>query len=140
MSEIHFGTDGWRGIIARDFTFANVALCAQGVADHVRAGRGVSTKGLVVGYDTRFASKEFADEVAKVLAGNGIKVCLLDRAAPTPVVAYNIVQFDTDGGVIITASHNPMQWNGFKFRSSYGGSATSEVTDVLENTIHHLSK
>jgi len=139
MSEIHFGTDGWRGVIARDFTFSNVALCAQGVAEYVLAD-GISTNGLMVGYDTRFGSREFADEVAKVLAGNGIKVYLFDRPAPTPVVAYNIVKFGTGGGIIITASHNPMQWNGFKFRSSYGGSATAAVTDVLENTIHHLSK
>ena len=104
--EIKFGTDGWRGIIAEDFTFRNVRLCAQGTADLVKA-QGVADRGLVVGYDTRFASEEFAAAVAEVAAANGIKTLLTDRAAPTPVISYNLVDRGAGGGVVITASHNP---------------------------------
>ena len=134
MSEIHFGTDGWRGVIARDFTFANVALCAQGVASYLRR-EGTAARGIVVGYDTRFASEDFAATAAEVLAGNGIKVYLSDRAAPTPVVGYNIVCRGAAGAVIITASHNPGQWNGFKYRPEYAGSAAPEVTSALEEEV-----
>ena len=90
MAIIRFGTDGWRGLIARDFTFDNVALCAQGVASYLHK-EGRAGDGLVVGYDTRFASEEFAGVVAEVMAGNGIVTFLSDRAAPTPVVSYNIL-------------------------------------------------
>lgn len=134
MSDIRFGTDGWRGVIARDFTFENVALCAQGVAIYLKEQE-TSGDGIVVGYDTRFASEEFAAEVAEVLAGNGIRVYLCDRSAPTPVVGYNIVHRRAEGAVIITASHNPRQWNGFKYRPSYAGSAAPEVTEALEKGI-----
>ena len=134
MSEIRFGTDGWRGVIARDFTFDNVALCAQGVANYLKR-EGTTQRGIVVGYDTRFASEDFAATVAEVLAGNGIKTYLSNRAAPTPVVGYNIVHLEADGAIIITASHNPSGWNGFKYRPSYAGSAAPEVTSALEEGI-----
>lgn len=134
MSEIRFGTDGWRGVIARDFTFDNVALCAQGTANYLKKN-GITERGIVVGYDTRFASEDFAATVAEVLAGNGIKVYLCDRAAPTPVVGYNIVYLKAEGAIVITASHNPARWNGFKFRPSYAGSAAPEVTAALEEGI-----
>ena len=132
--EIKFGTDGWRGIIAEDFTFRNVRLCAQGMADLVKA-QGVADRGLVVGYDTRFASEEFAVAVAEVAAANGIKTLLTDRAAPTPVISYNLVDRGAGGGVVITASHNPAEWNGFKFKPDYGGSASPEVIGELEKHI-----
>ena len=131
MSEIRFGTDGWRGVIAGDFTFDNVALCTQGVANYLKK-EGTTQRGIVVGYDTRFASEDFAATVAEVLAGNGIRVFLADRAAPTPVVGYNIVHRGAEGAVIVTASHNPSQWNGFKYRPSYAGSASPEVIAALE--------
>ena len=131
---IKFGTDGWRGIIADDFTFANVARCAQGLADYLRI-QGTGGSGLVLGYDTRFASREFADTVASVTAGNGIHVYLCAEPVPTPVVSHHVVHRQAAGGVVITASHNPAGWNGFKFKSNLGGSASQETTDVLEMCI-----
>lgn len=131
---IKFGTDGWRAIIAEDFTFANVARCAQGLADYLRAA-GQAGQGLVVGYDTRFLSREFAETVAAVCAGNGIRAYLCNRAAPTPAVSFNVLARQAAGAAIITASHNPGHWNGFKFKPEYAGSATQEITDRLEAKI-----
>jgi len=133
-TEIRFGTDGWRALIAEDFTFENVARCSQGLADHLKA-EGIAAKGLVVGYDTRFLSREFAERVATVMAGNGIKAYLSEKAAPTPVVSFNVLHHQAAGAAIITASHNPANWNGFKFKPEYAGSATQEVTDRLELAI-----
>lgn len=134
-TNIHFGTDGWRGLIADDFTFANVALCSQGLANYVKA-RGTADQGLVVGYDTRFLSREFAETVARVCAGNGIKVYLSRKAAPTPVISFNVLHHQAAGAAIITASHNPAIWNGFKFKPEYAGTASQEITDQLEAEIN----
>ena len=131
---IKFGTDGWRAIIAEDFTFANVARCAQGLADYLR-DTGPAGQGLVVGYDTRFLSREFAETVAAVCAGNGIRAYLCNRAAPTPTISFNVLARQAAGAAIITASHNPGHWNGFKFKPEYAGSATQEITDRLEAKI-----
>ena len=131
---IKFGTDGWRAIIAEDFTFANVRACAQGVASYLKE-TGLAQRGLVVGYDTRFASEEFAASVAEVMAGNGIKTYLASRHAPTPVVSYGVIERGAAGAVVITASHNPAQWNGFKYRPEYAGSAPQEVVEALERHI-----
>ncbi len=128
---IKFGTDGWRGIIADDFTFANVARCSQGLADYLRA-EGSAGDGLVVGYDTRFASREFAETVASVIAANGIAAQLCAEPAPTPVVSHAVIQLGAAGGVVITSSHNPAAWSGLKFKSAQGGSASQAVTDALE--------
>ena len=133
-SPIKFGTDGWRGIIADDFTFANVARCSQGLADYLRA-TGVARQGLVVGYDTRFASREFAETVASVVSANEIPVFLCREPVPTPVVSHHVVHRGAAGGVVITSSHNPAAWSGFKFKSAEGGSASQAVTDVLEMCI-----
>ncbi len=133
-SPIKFGTDGWRGIIADDFTFANVARCAQGLADYLRAD-GSASRGLVVGYDTRFASREFAETVASVVSGNDIPVYLCCEPVPTPVVSHQVTQRGAAGGVVITSSHNPAAWSGFKFKTSQGGSASQAVTDALEMCI-----
>ena len=130
-SPIKFGTDGWRGIIADDFTFANVARCSQGLTDYLRV-EGTAGDGLVVGYDTRFASREFAETVAAVIAGNGIAVRLCREPAPTPVVSHEVVHSGAAGGVVITSSHNPAAWSGFKFKSAQGGSASQAMTDTLE--------
>lgn len=135
---IKFGTDGWRAIIAQDFTFENVAICAQGVMDYLK-DLGNAGQGLVVGYDTRFLSKEFAETVAGVCAGNGVKVYLANRAAPTPVISFNVLVQQAAGAAIITASHNPGIWNGFKFKPEYAGSATQEITDRLEAKISAVS-
>ena len=137
VTEIKFGTDGWRALIADDFTFANVARCAQGLCRYLKE-RGTADRGLVVGYDTRFLSAEFAATVAGVCAAEGIKVLLCDKPAPTPVVSYNVLHHNAAGAAIITASHNPAVWNGFKFKPEYAGSATQEITDQLEAAISGL--
>ena len=133
-TDIRFGTDGWRALIAEDFTFENVARCAQGLSLHLK-DFGTAGQGLVVGYDTRFLSPEFAETVAAVCAAQGIKVYLADKPAPTPVLSYNVLHHQAGGAAIITASHNPGQWNGFKFKPEYAGSATQEITDRLEGFI-----
>ena len=126
MAGIHFGTDGWRAIIGWDFTADNVRACAMGVATYLQKS-GMAFRGLIVGYDTRFASEDFAAEVARVTTAAGVPTFLCDRATPTPVASYNIVHLQAGGGVVITASHNPPQWNGFKYKPDYGGSASPEV-------------
>jgi len=134
MTAIKFGTDGWRGIIAQDFTFDNVCACAQGVANYI-LDSGMAHRGLVIGYDTRFASEDFAAAVAEVAAGNGIKAYLCPKATPTPIVSYAVVVSKAAGAAIITASHNPAIWNGFKYKSEFGGSAPTEITDDIEQRI-----
>lgn len=136
---IKFGTDGWRGIIAEDFTFDNVRLCAQAFAQHLKDS-GLAQKGLVIGYDTRFASEDFAKAAAEVICGNGIKVYLCDKTAPTPVVSYGVVAKKAGGAIVITASHNPPQWNGFKVKSADGTSAPTEVVAELEKKITALAE
>lgn len=134
---IKFGTDGWRGIIGEDFTFDNVRICAQGVANYLQ--KAVSTVGgLIIGYDTRFASEEFAVAAAEVIAGNGIKVCLCSKPTPTPVVSYAITAAKAAGGIMITASHNPALWNGFKYKVADGASASSAVTTEIEKEIANV--
>ncbi len=134
VTPIKFGTDGWRAIIAEEFTFDNVRACAQGVAGYLR-DTGLAERGLLIGYDTRFASEEFAAAAAEVVAGNGIRVLLSDRACPTPVVSYSIIHRQAAGAIVITASHNPPQWNGFKYKPDYAGSASPEVIAELERRI-----
>jgi alpha-D-glucose phosphate-specific phosphoglucomutase len=131
---IKFGTDGWRGVIARDFTIANVQACAKGVADYLK-GAGLTERGLIIGYDTRFASEDFAAAAAEVAAANGIKVYLCPKAAPTPVVSYGVLARKTGGAIIITASHNPHMWNGFKFKTEEGTSASTEITAAIEKGV-----
>lgn len=131
---IKFGTDGWRGIIAQDFTFDNVRVCAQAVANYLKES-GLASRGLIIGYDTRFASEEFASAAAEVVAGNGVKVYLCPRATPTPVISYGVLAQKAGGAIIITASHNPAKWNGFKYKSENASSAPPEVIDVLEKNI-----
>jgi phosphomannomutase len=133
-SPIKFGTDGWRGIIADDFTYDNVRLCAQGVADYLKTA-GATGRGLVIGYDTRFASEGFAAAAAEVIAGNGIKVYLTPKAAPTPVVSYGVVVKKAAGAIMLTASHNPSAWNGFKYKTDDGASAPDEVVKQIERSI-----
>ncbi|MFC2024166.1 phosphoglucomutase/phosphomannomutase family protein [Chloroflexota bacterium] len=136
-SVIKFGTDGWRGVIAEDFTFDNVRLCAQAVAEYLKE-TGLSRRGLVIGYDTRFASEDFAAAAAEVAAGNGIKTYLCPHATPTPTVSFGAVARKTGGAIIITASHNPAGWNGFKFKTEAGSSASTEATARIENLTRHL--
>ena len=134
MPKIKFGTDGWRAIIAEDFTFDNVRLCAQGAADYMNA-TGLAARGFVVGYDTRFGSRRFAEAVAEVMAANGVPTFVCDRAAPTPVVSHALVSMSAGAGAVITASHNPAAYNGFKFKPDYGGSASEDIVAELERRI-----
>jgi len=131
--KIKFGTDGWRAVIAEDFTFANVRACAQGVADYLK-GAGTAKASIVIGYDTRFGSGEFAAASAEVLAGNGIRVFLLPRPAPTPVTSYTVTALKADGAIMITASHNPADYNGFKYKVASGSSAPTEIIAQIEQS------
>ncbi len=133
-TEIKFGTDGWRAIIAEDFTFDNVRACAQSVALYLKE-TGLAQRGLVVGYDTRFASEDFAAAVAEVAAANGIHVYLCDSPTPTPVVSYALLEKKAGGGVIITASHNSARWSGFKYKPEYASSASPETIAHLEGPL-----
>lgn len=134
---IKFGTDGWRGIIADDFTFANVRYCAQALAEHLH-DKGVTQSGIVIGYDTRFASEDFAAAAAEVMAANSIKVYLCSHATPTPVVSYGVVSRKAAGAIIITASHNPARWNGFKIKSPDGSSAPTDVEADIESRLPEI--
>ena len=132
--QIKFGTDGWRGIIAEDFTFENVRICAQALCDDMRT-TGAARRGLVVGYDTRFGSSRFAAAVAEVAAANEIEVSLLSSPTPTPAASFAVTHRNAGAGVVITASHNPGAYNGFKVKSSVGGSAAPEAIARLESNI-----
>ncbi|MBI2836289.1 MAG: phosphoglucomutase/phosphomannomutase family protein [Chloroflexi bacterium] len=131
---VKFGTDGWRAIIAQDFTFDNVRICAQATADYLKES-GLAGRGLIIGYDTRFASEDFAAAASEVVAGNGIRVFLCNKPAPTPVVSYGTLARKVGGAIIITASHNPGTWNGFKYKVETGSSAPPEVTSKIEAQI-----
>lgn len=131
---IKFGTDGWRGKIAEDYTFANVRRCAQGFAEYLLAS-GYNGNWVVVGYDKRFQSESFSAAVAEVLAGNGLRVYLTDSATPTPVISYSVVAKEAVGAVNITASHNPPVDNGFKVRDQFGGAIDPEGLQDIEDCI-----
>ncbi|MCS7170177.1 MAG: phosphoglucomutase/phosphomannomutase family protein, partial [Candidatus Kapabacteria bacterium] len=133
---IRFGTDGWRGVIAYDFTVENLRLVSLATARYVQS-LGLKYPSVVVGYDTRFLSEEFAHEVARVFAGEGIVVHLMEGFAPTPLVSFHTKQKGSAIGVVITASHNPPQYNGYKVRGSFGGPATPEQIAEIE---HHLEQ
>ena len=132
--KIKFGTDGWRGVIAEDYTFDNVRRCAQGFANYMLE-QGKKGEWIVVGYDKRFSSEHFAAAVAEVLAGNGLKVWLTDGATPTPVIAYAVVDKKAAGAVNITASHNPPTDNGFKVRNETGGAIDPDGLKKIEASI-----
>ncbi len=129
--KITFGTDGWRGVIAEEYTFDNVRRCAQGFANYLLK-HGKQGQWVVVGHDKRFSSEHFAAAVAEVLAGNGLKVYLTDGAAPTPVIAYAVVDKKAAGAVNITASHNPPTDNGFKVRNETGGAIDPKGLKEIE--------
>lgn len=133
-SDIKFGTDGWRGAIADDFTFANVKRCAQGFASYL-INHGKKGSSVVVGYDKRFLSEQFGAAVAAVLYGNGFKVFITNTATPTPVISYSAVNLHTAGAVNITASHNPPTDNGFKVRNEFGGAIDPEGLLEIESAI-----
>jgi phosphoglucomutase len=134
MIKIKFGTSGWRGILADDFTFANARLVCQGIADFLKE-EGDTSQGVVVAYDTRFLSETFAAIAAEVMAGNGIPSFFTIRDTPTPVVSHAIREGKRIGGINITASHNPSEYNGIKFSPAQGGPAPTPVTSAIEDLI-----
>jgi phosphomannomutase len=135
MAVIKFGTDGWRARIAEDFTFANVEAVTQALVDYLKTQNASGELRTVVGYDRRFASELFARRAAEVLAGAGVAVDLFSSDVPTPLVSFEVKRRGLDGGVMITASHNPPDFNGFKFKAPYGGSATPAITDRIEKLL-----
>jgi alpha-D-glucose phosphate-specific phosphoglucomutase len=137
-TEIQFGTDGWRGVIAEDYTFANVRRCAQGFASYL-IQHGASDGPVVVGYDKRFASENFAAACAEVLAANGLRAWLTDGATPTPVISYAVVDKKAAGAINITASHNPPTDNGFKVRDQYGSAIDPAGLKEIEALIPEAS-
>lgn len=145
MTTIKFGTSGWRDIIARDFTFDNVRLATQGIADYLNAERRTPQSALakreatlILGHDTRFLGRHFALAVAEVLAANGIECLLCDRDTPTPVISHTIRHRQAIGGINLTASHNPAEYQGLKFSTCNGAPAAPEVTQQIEANIVKL--
>ena len=132
--DIKFGTDGWRGVIAEDYTFENVRRVAGAIAAYVLKNEDPS-RGLVIGYDTRFGSRRFAQACAEVLAGAGIPIKLSNDYTPTPALSYAVKTLRTAGGIMITSSHNPWDWNGVKFKATYGGSATPAIIQQIEDYV-----
>lgn len=137
MEKIKFGTSGWRGVIADDFTMSRVRAVTQAIADHI-AAQGLKDKGMIVGYDTRFLSERFAEEAVTVLAANGIHTYLSNRDVPTPAISFEIIRRKAAGGINFTASHNPPQYNGIKFSSAWGGPALPETTKDIETRANAL--
>ncbi len=131
---IKFGTDGWRGLIADDFTFDNVRRVAGGIAAYV-LGHEDAARGVIVGYDTRFLSQQMARLAAETIAGAGIPVQITSDSTPTPAVSFAVKSQGAAGGVVVTSSHNPWNWNGVKFKAKFGGSATPAIMKVIEEEV-----
>jgi phosphomannomutase len=131
QTAIKFGTDGWRGLIADDFTFDNVRIAAGAIAAYLLKNHGLE-QGACIGYDSRFGSRDFAVACAEVLAGAGIPVKLADRITPTPALSYAVRESKAAGGIMITSSHNPAQWNGVKYKGWYGGSGKPSMIAEIE--------
>ena len=133
--EIKFGTDGWRGVIADTFTFESVRAVSQATADYLLS-LGKAEVRVGIGYDTRFQSETFAQLAAEVLAANGIRVVLTTRPVPSPCLSYAIKERGLDSGIMFTASHNSSEFNGFKFKAAYAGSADKSVTSAIESHVY----
>lgn len=137
---IRFGTDGWRAVISDNFTFENVRHVSQAVADwlieEMDRGGSSSSPLIVVGFDTRFLSDRYAMEVARVLAGNGIRIHLTQADCPTPALSFAVRDQEADFGVMLTASHNPPRYNGIKLKAAFGGSALPATTKQIETRLH----
>ena len=136
---IKFGTSGWRGIIGEDFTFANVRIASQGIANYLKKSRQKGS-GIVVAYDTRFLSEKFASEAARILAFNGIQAFLCNRDVPTPCVSFETIRRKAMGAINFTASHNPPEYNGLKYSTANGAPALPEVTKQIEREIQTLQE
>jgi phosphomannomutase len=131
---VKFGTDGWRGIIADDFTYENVRVAARAIARYVLAQERPE-RGLCIGYDTRFGSRSFARVVAEVASKAGVPVALASKVTPTPELSYAVRDRGAVGGVMITSSHNPAEWNGVKYKASYGGSGKPSIIAEIEREL-----
>jgi len=134
LASIKFGTDGWRAVIAREYTFENVERVAQAYADYL-TGNSKDVPFVIVGYDRRFQSEMFAQPAAEILTGNGFSVSLFAEAAPTPLISWAVKELNAQGGVVITASHNPPEFNGFKIKAPFGGSASPATTAAVEKLV-----
>lgn len=137
MTAIKFGTDGWRGVIAEDFTFANARIVAQAIGRYVVRGEDAG-KGVLVGYDHRFASDSVAATVAEVISSTGTPVWLADKPCPTPAISLLVRQRAAAGGIVVTASHNPYRWNGMKYKASYGSSALPSIVAQIEKELAYV--
>ncbi len=133
-SPIKFGTDGWRAKIAEDFTFHNVQLVTQALLDHLKE-KGTIQNGIAVGYDNRFQSESFARLAAEICSGTGVRTLLCENPVPSPVLSFTVKERGLAAGIMITASHNPPEWNGFKIKEGFGGSAFPETTRAVENKL-----
>jgi len=134
MSSIKFGTDGWRGVIAEDFTFANARIVAHAIARYVVRNED-ACKGVLIGYDHRYAADRVAAAVAEVISASGTPVWLSDKPCPTPAISYLVRHRGAAGGIVITASHNPYRWNGIKYKASYGSSALPSIVAQIEQEL-----
>jgi len=134
MTAIKFGTDGWRGIIADDFTYANARIVAHAIARYVVRGED-ARKGVLVGYDHRFASDVIARAVAETISATGTPVWVTDKPCPTPAISLLVRQRHAAGGLMVTASHNPARWNGIKYKASYGSSALPSIVAQIETEL-----
>jgi alpha-D-glucose phosphate-specific phosphoglucomutase len=139
MANIKFGTDGWRGIIADDFTFANAHIVAHAIARYVVRGED-ARKGMLIGYDHRFASDTIAAAVAEAISSTGTRVWVTDKPCPTPAISLLVRQRQAAGGIVITASHNPYRWNGIKYKASYGSSALPSIVAQIESELETVVK
>lgn len=131
---IKFGTDGWRGVIADDFTFANARIVAHAIARYVVRGED-ARKGVIIGYDHRYSSDRFAAAAAEVVSASGTPVWLTDKPCPTPAISFLVRHQKAAGGIVITASHNPYRWNGIKYKASYGSSALPSIVAEIEREL-----
>ncbi|MBN1397514.1 MAG: phosphoglucomutase/phosphomannomutase family protein [Bacteroidetes bacterium] len=137
--KIKFGTDGWRGVIADDFTFENVARVALATAMYYKKHKKIKN-GIVIGYDARFLSKEFAEKTAEVIGNRGIKVIISDKISSTPAISLITKKMNAAAGVVITASHNPAKYNGFKIKGDFGGPAFPESIEKVEKELKKVIK
>jgi alpha-D-glucose phosphate-specific phosphoglucomutase len=139
MTSIRFGTDGWRGVLAEDFTFANARIVAHAIARYVVRGED-ARKGVLIGYDHRFASDRIAAACAEVISATGTPVWVTDKPCPTPAISLLVRQRQAAGGLVITASHNPYQWNGIKYKASYGSSALPSIVAQIETELEGVQR
>ena len=137
METIKFGTSGWRALLADEFTIRNVRIVCQGIAQYLRQEK-IGQRGIIVGYDARFMGERFAQVAAEVMAAHGIPSLICDRDTPTPTIAYHILHHELAGGINISASHNPPEYNGIKFTPAWGGPALPETTKAIEQRIAPL--